>query len=119
VFLDNVQQAQRRPDRAFRTGFPLLHGRSAGVQIARKNRLAHVITLADFLNLTGRNFRGHRQSALVKLTHRRLGDRSHAMQCARRRMNRLERIALKFTFRRHGKSPVNRRRCTSGPMALT
>jgi hypothetical protein len=108
VLFHHLQQTKRYPAGALRTGVPLLHGGFADVEVAGQDRLADVILLANDFDLFWRNGFGFDQAVLIEFAHRDFADRAYAMQCARGRMNRFERVAFEFRFRRHQKHPLLR-----------
>lgn len=53
MLLRNRQQLKRHAAWAFGAGLPFLDGAFAGVEIARKHRLAHAMGFAQLLDLFG------------------------------------------------------------------
>ena len=67
MLLNHGKQSQRHATRAFSAGLPFLHGGFAGIQIARKDRLAYVIELANFFICCGLTSVGAARHAKSKL----------------------------------------------------
>lgn len=94
VLLDDGEQLQGHAAGALGSGLPLLYRRFAGVEVARKYRLADLVGLAQTPDILGRIGGWGRQARCVEIAHGCLGNRAHAVQRARRAVDRFEGIAL-------------------------
>jgi len=96
ILLHHGEQLAGHAAGALGTGFPLLDRGLAGVQIARKHRLAHIVGLAQLAHRFGRESGRHRQARRVEIAHRRLVDRAHLLQRLGRSVDGGESVALGF-----------------------
>lgn len=99
-------------------GLPLLDRAFAGVEVARKNRLTHIVGLTELLYLGRPDLTRHNQMTRVKIAHRCFVQRANHVKHRCRRVDRLGNIALKSAFLCLNISPSGHRHPKAGQPVL-
>jgi len=101
VLFNDGKELERHAARTLRASLPFLNRGSAGVEVARKDRLADTKTLAQLSDLLWLKRWRSGKTRSIETAHGRLVNRAHLEHRRGRGVDRLECVALEFRLGCH------------------